>query len=208
MRYKENHVVPSADNRGPAKRCNVVSMFPELGITGLGKYEGEILEPNCNSQKCEAQTWQRDTSVWGFVLFLLFFVFLLWRQMGKDFLKFWKGNFIPLWLIFFNSTAEWRIIPSYLQLCLENIISLEIPLPSDNLRTQLLGIHSGKTRHTFGSSVSSNPTEDFVRIWPLRKPFLWTFSLQVSSEHSLKGLSLSFVSASSLKLVLVRGIMF
>lgn len=56
MRYKENHAPPSAGRRGSAKRCNIVSVFPEMGITGHGKYERGLLEPSCNSQKCEAQT--------------------------------------------------------------------------------------------------------------------------------------------------------
>lgn len=110
----------------------------------------------------------------------------------------------------------------------EDIVILEIWPHSDKLRTDLLGIHSGKTRHAFGSAPSpASPrppsTQCLVSTWHtqetssgfdhFRSLFLWSFFIlfflpRVSPEPSLSGFSLSFVSASALKLMIVSKITF
>ena len=99
-------------------------------------------------------------------------------------------------------------------LYLESITNLKVSVNTDNFGLNLVGVNSGKTQHTWyiyqvsqsalsyphlswNTQESSWGFDHFINLFP------WTFSPPSAPEYSLSWLPLSFVSASTLKLILM-----
>lgn len=85
-------LLPHKDERGFAKRCNIVSVFPEHHLAWkVWRRDKGIQVVTPQNVFCETQTWKIDIAA------------LLVGQMGKYFLKVLKGHFITAWLILFKT---------------------------------------------------------------------------------------------------------